>query len=170
MTFVREWTYGIVTTIVLFTIVEMILPNGNIKKNAIFVCGIIASITIAEPILKLLKSDFNIEEIFNLTEYNNLISLNSYDNAISSQISNLEKVYAQEIVTKFNFEYPDLKLLNCLVIFNKDENGKIIDIDRVNVTTYVDDSTIYDKLAKLCEIDRKKITVDILEKEMNDFE
>jgi len=164
MTFIREWAYCIVGTIVLFTIVEMLIPNGNMKKNAIFVFGIIASITIAEPVLKLLKSDFNIEQVFNLSDYEALITNESYGNVISSQINNLEKTFAQEIVRKFNLEYPELEILNCLVIFNKDSSGKIIDIARVNVSTYIKDETIPHKLSKLCEIDKEKITVDILEK------
>ena len=36
MEFIREWAYCIVSTIVLFTIVEMVVPSGNMKKSAIF--------------------------------------------------------------------------------------------------------------------------------------
>lgn len=164
ITFIREWAYCIVAVIVLLTIVEMLIPNGNIKKNAIFVLGIIASITIAEPVLKLLKSDFSLEQVFNIENYDALINNSAYNDAISSQISSLEKAFAQEIVDKFNLEYPDLEIEDCLVIFSKDENGKIIDIERINVSTYVNDKTISEKLSKLCEIDIKKITVDILER------
>jgi len=170
MTFIREWAYCIVTVIILFTIVEMMIPSGNIKKNALFVFGIIASVTIAEPVLKLLKSDFSIEQVFNLSDYEALINNDAYNNVISSQVNSLEKAFAKDIVRKFNLEYPESEILNCLVIFNKDETGKIIDIERVNVTTYINDATIEDKLSKLCEIDRNKITIDILKKEMNSFE
>ena len=163
MEFIREWAYCIVSTIVLFTIIEMIVPSGNIKKSAIFVLSIIVSITIAEPVLKVLKNDFAIEDIFNIDNYDFLLSDNNYNNVISSQINSLEKAFALDIVQKFNQEYPDLKIENCLVIFNKDEEGKIIDIERINVSTYVDDKTILDKLSKLCEIEREKITIDILE-------
>ena len=140
----------------------MLIPNGNIKKNAIFILGIIASITISEPVLKLLKKDFSLEQVFNLADYEDLISSSTYNDAISSQINSLEKAFAQEILEKFNLEYAKLKIENCLVIFNKDENGKIIDVERVNVSTYIDDKTIPEKISKLCEIDREKITVDIL--------
>lgn len=164
MSFIKEWSYCIVAVIILFTIVEMIVPNGSMKKHAVFVLGIIMSVTIAEPVLKLLKNDFSIEQIFNLSDYESIINSDSYNNAIFSQVNSLEKTFAQEILRKFNLEYPELELLNCLVIFNKDESGKIIDIERVNVSTYVKNETIKDKLSKLCEIDKEKITIDVLEK------
>jgi len=163
MTFIRNWSNCIIVVIILFSIVEMIVPNGNMKKHVMFVTGIIASLTISEPVLKLLKNDFNLEEVFSLNHYNEKIYNGTTNEIISSQVNSLEKIFANEILRKFNLEYPECEIIDCLVIFNKDDTGKIINIERINVSTYIKDLSIPEKLSKLCEIEKSKITIDVLE-------
>lgn len=52
----------LVVAIILITIIEMILPSGNIKKYIKFFSGVILMIIIINPIITVLNSDINIDD------------------------------------------------------------------------------------------------------------
>ena len=66
---ISSWTSGIVVAVVLATLIEMLLPNGNNKKYVKTVIGIFVLFSIIAPIIDNISSthisqevDFAIEE------------------------------------------------------------------------------------------------------------
>ena len=52
---------SIICTIMMVIILEMIMPEGKSKKYVTFICGIVVTIVLIEPIMSLL--DINIDEV-----------------------------------------------------------------------------------------------------------
>ena len=70
MDFLNNWVQGIIIAVVIATIIEMILPNGNNKKYVKIVLGIYIVFTIMSPIVnKVTKNNFEISSIINLEKY-----------------------------------------------------------------------------------------------------
>lgn len=68
MNFINTWIQGIVVAVIISTIIEMILPNGNNKKYIKVVIGIYILFTIISPIIKKFsRGDFNIDNVLNNT-------------------------------------------------------------------------------------------------------
>ena len=68
MQYIIEWTNCIISVTILFTIVELIIPEGSQKKTILMVTGIMTTIAIATPVIELLADDFKMEEVFNIEE------------------------------------------------------------------------------------------------------
>ncbi|MDO5557344.1 MAG: stage III sporulation protein AF [Clostridia bacterium] len=63
MAFLNEWMQGIIMAVIIATIIQMILPNGNNKKYIEMVIGIYILFTIISPIIsKVSKKDFDLDE------------------------------------------------------------------------------------------------------------
>jgi stage III sporulation protein AF len=57
------WITNIILFLFLAIIVDMLLPNSNMKKYAKFVVGLLLIIIIIHPLMKLFSEDFNVESI-----------------------------------------------------------------------------------------------------------
>lgn len=63
--FLRNWVKDIAVMFILLSIVELALPNNNMKRYVNVVIGLMIIIVIISPFIKLINSSFNIEqEIF----------------------------------------------------------------------------------------------------------
>ena len=58
---------SIICTIMMIVILEMIIPDGKNKKYITFICGIVVTLVLIEPIIDLL--DINIDEVLANSEY-----------------------------------------------------------------------------------------------------
>jgi len=166
MQYIIEWTNCIISVTILFTIVELIIPDGSQKKTILMVTGIMTTIAIATPIIELFTDDFQMSEVFNIEEYfvDNQIST---DEIIQKQVEELEKTYSDSILKTFNETYPEMKIDECRVFFSKDVYGKIEKIDRVEVRTQIDNRKMKEKLAQIAEIDEERVLVLVMPKEEN---
>lgn len=64
LNFINSWTRGIIVAVIITTIIEMILPDGNIKKYIRTVMGVFIVFIIISPIVTKLTG-----KTFSLTEY-----------------------------------------------------------------------------------------------------
>lgn len=158
MQYIIEWTNCIISVTILFTIVELIIPDGSQKKTILMVTGIMTTIAIATPVIELFTKDFKMSEVFNIEEYF-VDSEVSTDEIVQKQVEQLEKTYSENILKTFNDTYPEMKIDECRVFFGKDIYGKIEKIDRLEVITQVDNAKMKEKLAQIAEIDKDKIIV-----------
>lgn len=63
--FLRSWVKDITIMFILLSIVELALPNSNIKRYVNMVVGFMIIIVIISPFIKLINNNFNVErEIF----------------------------------------------------------------------------------------------------------
>ena len=158
MQYIIEWTNCIISVTIIFTIVELIIPEGSQKKTILMITGIMTTIAIATPIIELLTEDFQMSEVFNLEEYF-VDSEISTDEIVQRQVEQLEKTYSENILKTFNDTYPEMKIDECKAFFSKDIYGKIEKIDRLEVITQFNNEKMKEKLAQIAEIDKDKIIV-----------
>ena len=70
MEFINSWVQGIIVAVVIATIIEMILPNGNNKKYVQIVIGMYVVFSIMVPIVnKITNNNFEISSIINIDKY-----------------------------------------------------------------------------------------------------
>lgn len=163
MQYIIEWTNCIISVTILFTIVELIIPDGSQKKTILMVTGIMTTIAIATPIIELFSDEFKMEEVFSLEEYF-VDSEISTDEIIQKQVEELEKTYSDNIKKIFNEKYPEMRVEECRAFFSKDIYGKIERIDRLEVITQIENEKMKEKLSEIAEIDEDKIIVLVMPK------
>lgn len=165
MEFICDFARCITITIVIITIVEMLVPEGEIKKIVLFVTGIVASATIAIPVLSLFSNDFDMEEVFKLEDYIAESEFAFPQNKIrANQIKLIEEEYASRLITETNSYYGRDIIKACRVYLNTDLEDKIEDIDKVIVT--INDGKVEElkrNINRICEIPINKI--DVVEEE-----
>lgn len=67
---ISDWAGSIIVAVIIGTIIEMILPNGNSKKYIKMVIGIYILFTIVYPVItKFTGNKFQISDAFSLDEY-----------------------------------------------------------------------------------------------------
>ena len=67
---ISDWAGSIIVAVIIGTIIEMILPDGNSKKYIKMVIGIYILFTIVSPVItKFTGNKFQISDAFNLDEY-----------------------------------------------------------------------------------------------------
>ena len=66
-----NYTYLLIITVFITNIIQMVSPDGKMKKYILFISSLIVTIILLEPILKFINKDLNMENIFstNLEEY-----------------------------------------------------------------------------------------------------
>lgn len=116
----------IVAAVILITIIEMMLPTGNMKKYVKFFCGLVLMLVIVSPMINMLNNDINIEKLIEENqiqvanieyEFNEEHIYNSYNENLKMDIikrleENGYKVLKIEIVTDKNtYEPKELELL-----------------------------------------------------------
>lgn len=80
-----NWAQGIIVAVIIATIIEMILPNGNSKKYIKVIIGIYILFTIISPILsKVTNNSINVNDIFDLSKYEEQIAKS--DEEVSKKI------------------------------------------------------------------------------------
>lgn len=163
MEIINSWIDCILATIILIGIVEIIVPEGEIRRFVFLVTGVIASIIIATPVIKFLSNDFLLEDIFSInTIEDNFYYIDTLKSTTNRQEEILEEVFSSNVVTEFNRLYMDMELSECKISFSHDSSGKITNIYEVKVKCKrsVDDITLLKKrVAQICEVDYTKVSV-----------
>lgn len=87
---ISNWAGGIVTSVIVITILEMLIPEGKNKKYIKTVLGIYLLFTIISPIAKAITGDeINLKNIIQIDEFKNK---NTNIHAIETNAS-IEKIY-----------------------------------------------------------------------------
>ena len=81
---ISNWAGGIVVAVIVVTILEMILPEGNNKKYIKTVLGIYILFTVISPVIKAVSGEeLNINNTLEMEKYINI----SYDKSIETSLS-----------------------------------------------------------------------------------
>ena len=125
---INSWASNIVIAVIIATIIEMILPEGNNKKYVKTVIGVFVLFTIVSPIFsKLTVNKISLEdELGNMLEVDNM----SAKETVSMETSdNIEKVYIanlkEDIKKRLKEKGYEAKELNVEVNMNEDAYGEI---------------------------------------------
>lgn len=159
----KNWVNCILIITVMVGIIEVIVPEGETKKFVFLITRISVSIVIALPILKLVKSDFAFEDVFNIKYIEeNSFYVDTLRSTVERQSSMLESVYSVNVVNTFNSTYKDMQISSCKIHFLCDDDGKIKEINLVEVSSKlrIDDKELLKKrVAELCEVSKEKVSV-----------
>lgn len=151
MEWISDWVQGIIVAVIIVTIIEMILPNGNSKKYIKVVIGIYILFSIIVPIINEFNSTkFDINEILDLEKYANEISIQTstdLENNNEEQIKNMyETGLKQDIKSKlndkgYNISNMDIELeeeykikkITIRIKKNEKENENIKKVDKIEI-------------------------------------
>lgn len=132
---ISTWAQGIIVAVIIATIIEMILPNGNCKKYIKVVIGIYILFTIVSPIItKVTGNNFNISEELNLDKfYEEADSKSIYNELNENNSDNIRNIYIANLKTDIESK---LKNKNYYVVSCEIEieNEETYEISKVNLT------------------------------------
>lgn len=95
--FINSWVQGIILAVILATIIEIILPEGNNKKYVKTIIGIYIMFVIVQPLIsKMLNKDVNIESIIQNTT-STMSKLETNNNITIETNAYIEKTYKQKL-------------------------------------------------------------------------
>lgn len=163
MELINNWISCILAGVVLIGLIEVIVPEGEIKKFVFLITGVILSIIISTPIIKLFASDFSLDEIFDIDiPEESFYYIDTLRAAVDRQNEILEEVFSKNVVDKFNGMYKDMQIEECKILFSHDTDGKIIEIKEVAVKIrgkVQDTALLKSRVAEICEVDNEKVKV-----------
>lgn len=135
MDFLNTWLQGIIVSVIIASIIEMIIPNGNNKKYIKMVLGVYVVFNIITPIVnKISKNNFELSSIINIDKYekelqtyevgsdNSTIEENNKQNIKQIYILNLKKDM------KAKLEEKDYKVKDIEILLKENENYEINEI------------------------------------------
>ncbi|MCF6465618.1 stage III sporulation protein AF [Clostridium sp. Cult2] len=160
--FLKVWVKDIAIIFVLISIVEIALPNSNMKRYIDMVIGLLVIIVIITPFIKLIHKDFNMDrEVFSNTvnqikfEYRDNIELSSL------QEEQIKKMYINKIKDEIqghilgSTEYQVEEII--ISIYEDEINyGEIKDIDII-LKEYIDAEESTEALITVAQIENVEI-------------
>lgn len=147
MEFLNTWLQGIIISVVIATIVEMILPEGNNKKYVKIVLGIYVVFNIITPIInKLTQNNFEISSIINIEKYTKQFETYEVDSK-NIDIENVNKTNIKNIY--INNLKKDMKA-------KIEERGYVVE----NIKIKLEDSEDYIVEELIIYLDKKDIKKD----------
>lgn len=128
MNFLNSWLQGIIISVIVATIIEMILPNGNTKKYVKVVLGIYVVFNIITPIInEFTNSNFELSSIINIEEYTKKMDTYevSSNNIEKSNEENIKQIYISNLKNDITAKLEE-----------KEYSVKKVDIEIENNETY----------------------------------
>lgn len=156
---INSWAKGIIVAVIISTIIEMIIPNGNIKKYIKTVIGVYIVFTIIAPVItKITGQEIDIDKYINLdiekykVQQTSVIDTDKYieqtylENIKNDIIENIKtkgyEVKQIELEIEDNeVEYGKLKSVNLTISKSTNNSIKPIEIN-VNVQNNVQENHI----------------------------
>lgn len=162
--FLKNWTTNLVIFIIIISFLEMILPNGNIRKFVKMTIGLIVILVIINPFIKLIQSDIDIEkEIFNNIESQYEYRDESYkefedykDKQVKSlYINKIKNEIDNEIISKTNYRLSEIYI----DIDESKDTDRYGNIQKINMKLVLQESDSAISIEK--ESDIRDIKIDI---------
>ena len=132
MDFLNSWLQEIILAVVISTIIEMIMPNGNNKKYIKVVLGLYIVFNIITPIVnKFINSNFEISSIIDINKYTK--EMNTYEkveknnNISKSNEESIKQIYISNLRNdiKAKLEDKDYSADKIEIEISNDESYKI---------------------------------------------
>lgn len=183
MEFITSWVQGIIIAVIIGSIIEMLLPNGNSKKYIKVVIGVYIVFSIVSPVIsKFTGSELKLDSIIDINKYEDKIA--SYEietkNLENINNSNIKEVYILNlkkdikakiedkgyIVNSIKIEIEntdEYKVKNINITLSKRENKKeeteeknINEIEKVNIEVKIENSTT-EESTQMIRLTKKEI-------------
>ena len=127
----NNWAQGIIVSVIIATIIEMILPNGSSKKYVKVVVGIYILFTIISPIItKFSSNNFNINDILDTKAYEEQMAKSDEDISKKIEENNnrtIKDIYQSNLESDIKAKLKDkgYEVLNTYIQIRDDENYTI---------------------------------------------
>lgn len=167
MEFITSWVQGIIIAVIIGSIIEMLLPNGNSKKYIKVVIGVYIVFNIVSPVIsKFTGSELELDSIIDISKYEDKISSYEVDAKTleSTNNSNIKEVYILNlkkdikakvddkgyIVNSIQIEIDntdEYKVKNINMTVSKGQSkkeieaNKVNEIEKVNIEVKIENST-----------------------------
>ena len=156
-----DWAEAIIIAVIIGTIIEMLLPEGNCKKYIKVVIGIYVMFTIVNPIItKISGKEITVSEILELDEYisqaeesiktQNEIEIENENNIMEMYVSGIK----QDI--KLNIEEKGYVVTNVDIEIEDNKNYKIkkiiVDAENIMKEENTDEKNEIDKIEIINDI------------------
>lgn len=130
MEFLNTWLQGIIVAVVISSIIQMILPNGNNKKYIKVVLGVYVVSQIITPVInKFWSSDFELSSLIDIDKYTQ--KMETYEinskNISTTNEDNIKQIYISNLKTdiKTKLEDKDYLIKNIEIQVEDNENYDI---------------------------------------------
>lgn len=146
----NNWAQGIIVSVIIATIIEMILPNGSSKKYVKVVVGLYILFTIISPAIKKFTSkDFNVNDLLDTKAYEEQMAKS--DEEISKKIEEnnnrtIKDIYQSNLESDIKAKLKDkgYDVLSTYIQIRDDENYTIefisLSVDKVETTQNTENS------------------------------
>lgn len=184
MEFITSWVQGIIVAVIIGSIIEMLLQNGNSKKYIKVVIGVYIVFNIVSPIIsKFTGSELKLDSIIDINKYEDKLSSYEVDTKSleNTNNSNIKEVYILNlkkdikakvedkgyIVNSIQIEIEntdEYKVKNINMTLSKrenkeDENKNVNGIEQVNIEVKIENNatTEIGEMARLTEKEKNEI-------------
>lgn len=130
ISFISSWTQGIIVSVIIASIIEMILPDGNSKKYVKVVIGVFILFSIVSPVInKFTKKEINISSIVDVEKYSDAKQVSSTNLEVNTSL-NIKQMYETNLKVdiKSKIESKGFKVKD-ITINISDDKYKIEKID-----------------------------------------
>lgn len=146
----NNWAQGIIVSVIIATIIEMILPNGSSKKYVKVVVGLYILFTIISPAIKKFTSkDFNVNDLLDTKAYEEQMAKS--DEEISKKIEEnnnrtIKDIYQSNLESDIKAKLKDkgYDVLSTYIQIRDDENYTIefisLSVDKEETTPNTENS------------------------------
>lgn len=126
---ITSWAQGIIIAVIITTIIEMIVPDGNCKKYIKVVIGVYILFSIISPVItKITGKGFNISEEFNLDEfYAEADSKSIYNDLNSNNSNNIKDIYITNLKADISSKLKNkgYEVISCEIKIKDEETYEI---------------------------------------------
>ena len=123
ISFISSWTQGIIVSVIIASIIEMILPDGNCQKYVKVVIGVFILFSIVSPVInKFTKKEINISSIVDVEKYSDAKQVSSTDLEVNTSL-NIKQMYETNLKVdiKSKIESKGFKVKDITINISDDE-------------------------------------------------
>lgn len=123
ISFISSWTQGIIVSVIIASIIEMILPDGNSKKYVKVVIGVFILFSIVSPVInKFTKKEINISSIVDVEKYSDAKQVSSTNLEVNTSL-NIKQMYetSLKVDIKSKIESKGFKVKDITINISDDE-------------------------------------------------
>lgn len=123
ISFISSWTQGIIVSVIIASIIEMILPDGNSKKYVKVVIGVFILFSIVSPVInKFTKKEINISSIVDVEKYSDAKQVSSTNLEVNTSL-NIKQMYGTNLKVdiKNKIESKGFKVKDITINISDDE-------------------------------------------------
>ncbi len=131
ISFISSWTQGIIVSVIIASIIEMILPDGNSKKYVKVVIGVFILFSIVSPVInKFTKKEINISSIVDVEKYSDAKQVSSTNLEVNTNL-NIKQMYETNLKVdiKSKIESKGFKVKDITINISDDEYK----IDKIDI-------------------------------------